>query len=321
MSAPINSELHSLLVNPGNTSLFLGAADMLTHRPAQWALRKLTGDSNFNLHGALSPAKWGEQISRAGEKLDYGLGSALGNARKEDIKLGPEHLKRIKDTLARYEGSSNSGMQQHGRNLRQSLDNLIRAHSHSDLDLAKVLTEHERSPEAYAHTLHGVALPSAGGEIGKKVKNFGTDVATLVGTGAVMNHLYQAEGLKPSESQEDARKMDPKIARIQEALVSLEKAAAILADIPRRDEALKKASELHSTGAINADEIDKYAAVFYRNPEASDVLTQTVQRIVPVTAKSARLGEVISDVSGLDDRFGGGRGSNFDDFCLSQFNR
>jgi hypothetical protein len=318
MPTPINSELHSLLVNPRNSSLVLGAADYLTHRPAQWALRKATGNPALNVPSALSPAKWGETAARAGEKVDYTVGNWLGHARKEDIKLEPEHIKRIKDTLQHYEGSSDAKLQQHGASLRQSLDNLIREHSHSDLDLAKVLTEHGRNPSAYAHTLHGVAVPGVGGELGKKVKNFSTDTATLVGSGTIMNQIHQAEGLKP---QEGAQNMDPKIARIQEALTSLEKAAAILADIPKRDEALKRANELCASGAIATDEIDKYAAVFYGSPEASDVLAQTVQRIAPAHAKSARLGEVISDVAGADGGFNAGRGTSFDDFCLSQLNR
>ena len=320
MSAPISPSIHRLIVNPGNSSLVLGAADYLTYRPAQALIRKLTGNPTHSLPSALSPAKWGEQISRAGEKVDYTLGNWMGHARKEDIKLDPEHLTRIERTLKGYAESADPKLQQHGEQLRSQLDNLISRHSHSDLNWAKIQAERAANAD-YALTLHGVPLPSAGGELGKKIKHFGTDAATLVGSGTIMNEVYKAEGLKQSQPQEGAQNMDPKIARIQEALSSLEKAAAILADIPKRDEALKKANDLCASGAIATDEIDKYAAVFYGSPEASAVLTETVQRIAPAHAKSARLGEVISDVSGVDSGFSGGRGSSFDDFCLSQFNR
>lgn len=319
VSEPLSSELHSLLVNPRNSSLILGAADYLTYRPAQGIAGKLSGKKN-PLPSWLSPAKWGEQAARAGEKIDYALGSAFGHARKEDIKLDAEHIDRIADTLKTLRESSDPQKIERADQLERHLDNLIGTHSHPDLNFQKILA-HRNSPNFSGHTLHGVALPSVGGELGKKVKHFGTDAATLVGSATIMNHLYGIEGIKQQNKQEDAQRMDTKIARIQEALVSLEKAAAILEDIPRRDEALKRASDLYATGAISMDEIDKYASVFYTSPEASDVLVQTAQRFTPTHAKTARLGEVIPDISANDDRSGDSRGSNFDNFCRAHYNR
>lgn len=317
-AAEIPSDIHSLIVNPGNSSLVLGAADYLTHRPLQYLLRKVTGNSEYKLHGALSPAKWGEQVARAGEKADHAVGTVTGGIRKEDLKLAGEHLANIHKTLHNYETSNNPESVTHGKKLRASLDNLFKTHDGRDLNT--VLEQHHADPN-FAITLHGVKLPSATGEVGKHVKNLGTDAAAFVGTGAIMNQIQQQQA-QAHTSPEGSKAMEDKIAKIQQALNTLEKVAEILADIPKRDEAYKRANDLHLAGAISTDEIDKYASVFYTSPEASEVLVQTAQRIAPEHAKSARLGEVVpATQNNTTDKETSGGGNSFDNFCRSGIGR
>lgn len=322
-AAEITSDLHGLIVNPGNSSMVLGGLDYLTQRPARYLARKLTGNPAYELPGILSPSKWGEHAARAGEKLDYTVGKHVGVSRKEDLRLTHEHLKRIDTTLSTYAKSSDPALVDHGNKLRASLDNVIKTHSHGVADLDSVLKAHRAdSAKTFEHTLQGVSLPSATGEIGKHVKNLSTDAAAFVGTGHIMGQLQQAQAQgQLNSSPEGAHKMDTKIARIQEALDNLTKVAAMLSEIPKRDEAHKRASELCATGAISSDEIDKYASVFYASPEASDVLSQTVRRIAPDHAKTARLGEVVANTNSYSEtknNDNGDTGGNaFDSFCLS----
>lgn len=319
-AAEFGADVHRLIVNPTNTSLVLGVADYATHRPARFLARKLTGNPDLHFPDILSPAKWGEWAGRVGEHADFSLGKLTKGIRKEDLKLTPEHLARIHTTLEGYKTSANAESVAYGKKLHASLDNVIRTHSHNTVGLDDVLHAHLANPDretGFAHTLHGVHVPSAMGEVGKHIKNFSTDAATFVGTGHIMHQLQQAQG-RANSSPEGAQKMVPDTSKIAEALDSLDKVAAMLAEIPKRDAAYKRASDLHAQGAISADEIDKYASVFYVSPEASDVLAQTVQRFAPEHAKSARLGEVVVDAPATAGTHSSEKsGNGFDNFCLS----
>ena len=310
MSGPVSADLHGLIVNPENSSLVLSAARHLLYRPADFAYSKLRGlpsNAKGNLWRGLNPETWGAGIARAGERADASLGRMTGGTRKEMVTLNRDHLQRIEKTLGDWEARPET--KAHADQVRRQFDDLLKKHHGPDADLAKVL-QNSRTNDNYKVTLHDVLLPSATGEVGKSIKNISTDAATLYGSAEIVNQVNRVATQKSPQSEDRMSDM----AAVKAALEQLEKAAQILEEIPARDRAFKEASSLYQQGAIMEHEIDKYASLFFENPESAGVVAQSLLRNTAGETKSARLGEVVSNSS--NSSAGGSRYSSFDSLCL-----
>jgi hypothetical protein len=305
----VGSELHGLIVNPGNSSLVLGALHHAAYRPANYAFGRLTGGRQ--LWRGLSPETWGAAVAKAGEKVDYGIGTLTGAQRNEAITLQKDHLARIKQHVESLEANPHTAVR--GQELRRQFDEVIAKH-HSPNETLNSVLQHHTSNDDYKITLHDVKLPSATGEVGKTIKNIGTDAAALYGSAELVNRINRVA----SQPSEENKPMSSTAQAIKEAIEKLEKAAALLADIPKRDAAYKQASELHHDGAIAEHEVAKYASLFYDSPDHVDTIVSSLARQNDET-KSARMGEVVTDgnAKSANARGEGGRYASFDQFCLN----
>jgi hypothetical protein len=309
VSGPVSADLHRFIVNPENSSLVLSAARHLLYRPADFLYTKLRGlpeNARGNLWHGLNPETWGAGLARAGERADASLGRMTGGTRKEMVTLNRDHLQRIGDTLADWERRPD--MKAHAGHVRKQFDDLLHQHHAPGTTLDQVL-QNSRSADNYKVTLHDVLLPSATGEVGKTVKTIAADGAALYGSAEIVNQVNRVADQKTPSSEDRMSDM----AAVKAALEQLEKAARILEEIPARDRAYKQASSLYQHGAIMEHEVEKYAALFFENPDSADVVAQGLLRNSASEVKSARLGEV---VSGGSASTGGSRYSSFDAMCL-----
>ena len=223
-----------------------------------------------------------------------------GSSRSEAINLDNEHLKHIGSHLENLHASDPN----RAKELERSLNSVVQNHYNKGENI-KSLVSKAHGDENFAATLHGVQVPSLSGEVGRTVKNVATDVAAMYGAAEIMDKLHRASG--DTASQEKKASMS----NIQRATELLARAQAIYDSLPAKEAAYAKANELLEAGRIEADEVEKIASVFERNPDDAETILNGMLRGSDLEAKAANLGSPV-----LDEAPRAGGSNKFDALCL-----